>query len=88
MTTLESVPKVRRGVRYTYDRTRDSDVVLFPEGVLLLNDTAAAVVSRCDGVASIGDIALALADEFDGVEPDDVLELVTRLVRRRVIDVG
>ena len=87
MTSLDSVPRVRRGVRCTYDKTRDSDVVLFPEGVLLLNETAAAVVSRCDGSASVGDIALALADEFDGVQPDDVIELVDRLVARRVVDV-
>lgn len=87
MTSLDSVPRVRRGVRRTYDKTRNSDVVLFPEGVLLLNETAAAVVSRCDGSASVGDIALSLADEFDGVQPDDVLELVDRLVARRVVDV-
>ena len=87
MTSLDSVPRVRRGVRYTYDKTRNSDVVLFPEGVLLLNETAAAVVCRCDGAASVGDIALALADEFDGVQPDDVIALVDRLVARRVVDV-
>ncbi|GAA3432159.1 pyrroloquinoline quinone biosynthesis peptide chaperone PqqD [Kutzneria kofuensis] len=87
MTSLDSVPRVRRGVRCTYDKTRNSDVVLFPEGVLLLNETAAAVVSRCDGSSSVGDIALALADEFDGVQPDDVIELVDRLVARRVVDV-
>jgi pyrroloquinoline quinone biosynthesis protein D len=87
MTSIDSVPRVRRGVRCTYDRTRDSDVVLFPEGVLLLNETAAAVVSRCDGSSNVGEIALSLADEFDGVQADDVIELVDRLVARRVVDV-
>ena len=86
MTTVESVPKMRRGVRCTYDRTRNSDVVLFPEGVLLLNETAAAVVAHCDGATSVGDIALALTSDFDGVQVDDVVELVTRLVERRVVD--
>jgi pyrroloquinoline quinone biosynthesis protein D len=87
MTSIDSVPRVRRGVRCTYDKTRDSDVVLFPEGVLLLNETAAAVVSRCDGFANVGDIALALAVEFEGVQADDVIGLVDRLVERRVVDV-
>jgi pyrroloquinoline quinone biosynthesis protein D len=74
------------GVRCSYDQIRESHVVLFPEGVLVLNDTAAAVVDLCDGRTSVGDIAVKLADEFEGVQPQDVAELVERLVARRVVD--
>jgi pyrroloquinoline quinone biosynthesis protein D len=86
MTTLDSVPRLRCGARTTHDPTRDSDVLLFPEGVLLLNDTAAAVVARCDGSTNVGDIARNLATEFDDMRAEDVVELVTRLVQRRVVD--
>lgn len=82
----DAVPKIRTGVRTSYDQTRESHVVLFPEGVLVLNETAAAVVDLCDGRTSVGDIARKLADDFDGVEPRDVAELVARLVARRVVD--
>jgi pyrroloquinoline quinone biosynthesis protein D len=84
---LDAVPRIRRGVKHTYDQIRSAHVVLFPEGVLVLNETAAAVVALCDGVRSVGDIALVLGDEYDGVEPEDVAELVVRLVERRVVDV-
>ncbi|MFD5825520.1 pyrroloquinoline quinone biosynthesis peptide chaperone PqqD [Lentzea sp. NPDC060358] len=83
----EAVPRIRRGVRCSYDQIRSAHVVLFPEGVLVLNETAASVVALCDGVRSVGDIALALAGEYDGVEASDVASLVDRLVERRVVDV-
>jgi pyrroloquinoline quinone biosynthesis protein D len=84
---LNAVPRIRRGVKCTYDQIRSAHVVLFPEGVLVLNETAASVVSLCDGVRSVGDIALVLGDEYDGVEPEDIVSLVARLVDRRVVDV-
>ncbi|SDP50672.1 pyrroloquinoline quinone biosynthesis peptide chaperone PqqD [Lentzea jiangxiensis] len=84
---LDAVPRIRRGVKCAYDQIRSAHVVLFPEGVLVLNETAASVVALCDGVRSVGDIALALGDEYAGVEPEDVASLVARLVERRVVDV-
>ncbi|MFI6101130.1 pyrroloquinoline quinone biosynthesis peptide chaperone PqqD [Lentzea sp. NPDC051213] len=84
---LDAVPYIRRGVKCTYDQIRSSHVVLFPEGVLVLNETAASVVALCDGERSVGDIALALGDVYAGVQPEDVAELVARLVERRVVDV-
>jgi pyrroloquinoline quinone biosynthesis protein D len=83
----EAVPHLRPGVRRRYDRVRDTDVVLLPEGVLMLNETAAAVLARCDGATSVAEIATRLADDFEGVRVSDVAELVDRLVRRRVVDV-
>lgn len=87
MSALDAVPRLRRGVKTAYDETRAGHVVLFPEGVLVLNETAAAVVALCDGRTSVAGIARRLAEEFDGVEADDVAELVARLVARRVVDV-
>ncbi|GAB2864845.1 pyrroloquinoline quinone biosynthesis peptide chaperone PqqD [Lentzea nigeriaca] len=84
---LDAVPHIRRGVKCTYDQIRGAHVVLFPEGVLVLNETAASVVALCDGVRSVGDIALALGDVYAGVQPEDIAELVARLVERRVVDV-
>jgi len=83
----EAVPRLRPGVRRRYDRVRGTDVVLFPEGVLILNETAAAVLARCDGATTVAEIATRLAGDFDGVRVADVADLVDRLVRRGVVDV-
>lgn len=82
-----AVPRLRPGARCRHDRVRDADVVLFPEGVLLLNETAAAVLARCDGNTSVAGIAARLAEDFDGVRAEDVAELLARLVERRLVDI-
>ncbi|GAA1210010.1 pyrroloquinoline quinone biosynthesis protein D [Prauserella alba] len=86
-------PRLRRGVRLTYDRTRQTydrtrqtHVVLFPEGVLVPNATATAVLELCDGERSIPDIAAALGERYAGVREDDVGDVLARLVDREVVE--
>ncbi|MEV0679964.1 pyrroloquinoline quinone biosynthesis peptide chaperone PqqD [Actinosynnema sp. NPDC050436] len=86
MTELDATPRLGKGVKTSYDQTRDSHVVLFPEGVLVLNETAAAVVGLCDGRTTITGIAARLAEDFDGVRPEDVAALVARLTARKVVE--
>ncbi|RDI62726.1 pyrroloquinoline quinone biosynthesis peptide chaperone PqqD [Nocardia pseudobrasiliensis] len=85
MTVSEaSVPRLRAGVRLARDAAR-GDLALLPEGVVVLNDTAAAVLALCDGSSSVGRIVERLAAEYDGVRMTDVSELLERLARRRVV---
>src|SRR5207253_487725 len=42
-------PKLARGARYRWDRVRGQHHLVFPEGILVLNETGAAVVRLCDG---------------------------------------
>lgn len=87
MTTigLDSRPRLRRGVRLTYDKTRETHVLLFPEGVLVPNKTAAAVLELCDGVATVSEITTALGQKYSGVRAEDVQDVLTRLEDRRVV---
>jgi pyrroloquinoline quinone biosynthesis protein D len=82
---LESRPRLRRGVRLTYDKTRETHVLLFPEGVLVPNKTAAAVLELCDGVATVAEITTALSRKYSGVRAEDVQNVLTRLEDRRVV---
>jgi PqqA peptide cyclase len=82
---LASRPGLRRGVKLVHDPVRDRAALLYPEGVLLLNDTAAAVLSHCDGRRDVPEVARALAEEYEGVEPGDVLALLADLDARRLI---
>ncbi|PXY34316.1 pyrroloquinoline quinone biosynthesis protein PqqD [Prauserella coralliicola] len=79
-------PRLRRGVRLTYDRTRGTHVLLFPEGVLVPNATAAAVLELCDGERTVPDIAAALGERYAGVREGDVGDVLARLVDRQVVE--
>jgi len=85
MITSDSVPELRRGVRLSFDHVRETHVLLFPEGVLVPNTTAAAVLELCDGARSVTDITTVLGKRFTGVRADDVLDVLARLGERRVV---
>ena len=70
------------------DSKTGNSVLLFPEGVLELNETAQDIVSRCDG-RTVGEIIQTLAEEYD-VDPKmlgaDVRETLGDLQRRKLIE--
>jgi pyrroloquinoline quinone biosynthesis protein E len=63
---------LREGVRFVFDEARRQHALLQPEGVQLLNETAAAVI------AAGGDFAV-LAQWFDGIDEADVQAMVEEL---------
>ena len=84
--TPTSRPRLRRGVKLTWDKTRDTYVLLFPEGVLVPNRTAADILGLCDGVATVEEITAALGEKYSGVRAQDVQDILTRLEERRVAE--
>lgn len=88
MTTITtgSVPRLRRGVRLSYDQTRETHVLLFPEGVLVPNPTAAAILSLCDGIGDVTTIASALRERYSGVREEEILDVLSRLGDRRIVE--
>ena len=48
-----SVPALWRLARLDFDPVRQQRVLLYPEGVVLLNDTGAAILELCDGRRSV-----------------------------------
>lgn len=82
---VSTVPGLRPGARLIYDQVRGQHVALFPEGVLLLNETAAEVARRCDGRRDVAAIAADLAASYDGVTAESVSGLVEDLLERRVL---
>ncbi len=84
--TTDSRPRLRRGVRLTFDSVRNTHVLLFPEGVLVPNPTAAAILELCDGVSTVDEIALRLTERYQGVLASDIADVLTRLAERRVVE--
>ena len=81
-------PRLARGVRLQTDPATGNSVLLFPEGVLELNETAQDIDSRCDG-RTVGEIIQTLAEEYD-IDPQvlgaDVQETLADLQRRKLIE--
>jgi pyrroloquinoline quinone biosynthesis protein D len=74
-----------RHARYRWDRIRGQHQLVFPEGVLVLNATAAMIVRLCDG-RSTGELIAALTKEFPGAEPtEEVLSFLKRLVTKGLV---
>jgi pyrroloquinoline quinone biosynthesis protein D len=76
-------------VRLQIDRVTGKLALLYPEGVLLLNATGAAIVELCKDERTLGEIHAALAERYDA-PPDplarDVAEYLLRLRDRGLID--
>lgn len=85
MSDNDSRPGLRPGVRMVHDPVRDRSALLYPEGVLLLNDTAAAVVECCDGKRPVRDVLARLATDYAGLCSDDVHQLLADLASRRLV---
>jgi pyrroloquinoline quinone biosynthesis protein D len=78
-------PQLRRGVRTGTDPLSDETVLLFPEGVLILNETAAAVVRQCDGCRSVAEVVAAVGEMYDDVAVDDVMSLLRDLIAQHLL---
>ena len=79
-------PKLATGVRLHRDKVREQDVLLFPEGALVLNDTAVAVLELCDGERSLDEIAALLGERYEATDlRDDVAELLDGIGERGLV---
>lgn len=84
----QSQPSLARGVRLQSDATTGELVLLFPEGVLHLSETAREILTRCDGRETVSGIIASLAEEY-AAEPEtlrsDVLECLLNLHQRKLV---
>lgn len=73
MTTAETtpMPRLARGLRMQYEPAQSRWVLLYPEGMVQLNDSAAEILRRCDGHHTVTVIVDELETLFDtqGIGP-------------------
>jgi pyrroloquinoline quinone biosynthesis protein D len=53
-------PAIAHGMRLQWEPAQDAHVLLYPEGMVKLNGTAAAILTRCDGARTLDDIVADL----------------------------
>jgi pyrroloquinoline quinone biosynthesis protein D len=68
-----------------YNSARGEWLMMLPEAVVVLNETAASVLNLVDGERTVDEIVAALGVEYDGVETADVEELLHGLADQRLV---
>lgn len=85
----DSRPRLPRGVRLKHDAVRGEWLLLAPERVVKANPIAVAVLEKCDGARTLGEIVDELARVYKAdrsVIERDVTKLVADLAARRMVD--
>jgi coenzyme PQQ biosynthesis protein PqqD len=84
----QSRPKLARGVRLQIDPASGEPVLLFPEGVLFLSQTANDILARCTGKETVSDVIASLAQDYEadpGILRQDVLDCLSDLFQRKLV---
>lgn len=81
------IPAFRRGNRMQWEAAQDSHVVLYPEGMAKLNETAVAILELVDGKQDVAAIVATLDARFPdaGGVGDDVKEFLQSAIEQKWI---
>ncbi|MDX1633285.1 MAG: pyrroloquinoline quinone biosynthesis peptide chaperone PqqD [Marinobacter sp.] len=75
---MELTPRLRPGFRFQWEPVQNAHVLLYPEGMVKLNDSASAILSEIDGKRTVADIVRRLEQRFPdaGALDNDVCEFL------------
>ena len=80
-------PAVARGLRLQWEPAQEAHVLLYPEGMVKLNGSAGAIMSRCDGVRTLADIVTDLERAYGASDLGrDVRAFVALALARRWLE--
>lgn len=79
-------PVLSRHIRMRHDPSRDREVLLGPEVVVVLNGTGVAILRLCDGERTVQDIVAELTSQYGQVEAEDVRRFLNGLLTRRYME--
>lgn len=81
----DTKPALWRLARLGHDAVRQRPVLLYPEGAVLLNDSAKEILELVDGTRTVGEIAALLTSRYGTDTLADVTECLTTLAARELI---
>jgi pyrroloquinoline quinone biosynthesis protein D len=85
---ISDKPALSDRVRLQVDPVTGGTVLLYPEGILELNETAQEIVQRCNGTSTVAEIVAELVHEYDVPQEElalDVIESLSGLMQRGMI---
>ena len=70
--TGDHIPSVTPGYLLQFEKAQDTWVLLYPEGMVKLNQSASEILQRCDGKRSVTEVVTQLEKDFEqsGLEND------------------
>lgn len=86
--TPEARPRVSAMFRLQWEEAQQAWVLLYPEGMVKLNQSAGEILRRCDGQRNVAELVADLEQAFDasGLQPD-VLAFLGMARQQRWIEV-
>ena len=63
-TPIDAKPRVARHFRLQWEEAQNTWVLLYPEGMVKLNQSAGEITRRCDGERTVADIVTDLEATF------------------------
>ena len=81
-------PAITPGLKLQWEPAQEAYVLLYPEGMVKLNGSAGAIMSRCDGVRTLAEIVADLERSYglSGLEAD-VRAFVRLALEKRWLEV-
>lgn len=65
--SIDQVPTLRRGFRLQWEPAQNCHVLLYPEGMIKLNDSAGEILKQINGEQNVGQIITSLSAQFPDV---------------------
>ncbi|MCP2936016.1 pyrroloquinoline quinone biosynthesis peptide chaperone PqqD, partial [Salmonella enterica subsp. enterica serovar Typhimurium] len=80
-------PKIGRHFRIQWEEAQKAYVLLYPEGMVKLNQSAGEILKRCSGEASVADITADLEKTFNaqGLQ-QDVINFVELALQQKWVE--
>lgn len=80
-------PAIAHGMRLQWEPAQESHVLLYPEGMVKLNGSAGAILSRCDGERTLAQIITDLERTFGATDlAGDVQAFVNFALEKRWLE--
>ncbi|MEB6668188.1 pyrroloquinoline quinone biosynthesis peptide chaperone PqqD [Acinetobacter vivianii] len=64
---LNLIPTWRQGYRFQFEPAQNAFVILYPEGMIKLNDSAGAIGQHINGQQNVADIVALLKQQFGDI---------------------
>jgi pyrroloquinoline quinone biosynthesis protein D len=89
LATPATVPRLGKGFRMQWEDAQQCHVLLYPEGMVKLNQSAGEIMARCDGVKDVAAIVAELEAAFNaqGLQAD-VLAFVDLAATKRWLELA